>query len=99
REILDGERKSEIVEKEEKETLLKIAEYAEKQKKQAILRAIILFSLEMICCGYTIAMVIMVLKEDSQIGVGYVIIPALITVAFSVILVVNAKDYVINRQG
>lgn len=54
KEIIDGERKSEIMEKEEKETLLKVAEYADKQKRQAILRAVILFSLEMICCGYTI---------------------------------------------
>lgn len=91
REILDGEKKSEIVEKEEKETLLKVAEYAEKPKRQAILRAVILFSLEMICCGYTIAIAIMVLKGDGQISAGYVVIPALITFAFSVILAVNAK--------
>ncbi len=99
REILEGERKSEIMEKEEKETLLKVAEYAEKQKRQAIFRAIILFSLEMICCGYTIAMVIMVLKGDGQISAGYAVIPALITVVFSVILVINAKDYVRNKQN
>lgn len=98
REILEGERKSEIMEKEEKETLLKVAEYAEKQKRQAILRAVILFSLEMICFGYTIAMVIMVLKGEGQISAGYAVVPALITVAFSVILVINAKDYV-NKQA
>ena len=39
REIIDGERKSEGMEKEEKETLLKIADYVDKQKKQAIIRA------------------------------------------------------------
>ncbi len=98
REILEGERKSEIMEKEEKETLLKVAEYAEKQKRQAILRAVILFSLEMICFGYTIAMVIMVLKGAGGISAGYAVVPELITVAFSVILVINAKDYV-NKQA
>ena len=87
------------MEKEEKETLLKVAEYADKQKRQAILRAVILFSLEMICCGYTIAMGIMVLKGNEGISVGYVVIPALITVVFSVFSVINAKDYVKNKQG
>ncbi|MCR5335216.1 MAG: helix-turn-helix domain-containing protein [Synergistes sp.] len=99
RETLDGERKSEMMEKEEKETLLKVAEYADKQKRQAILRAVILFSLEMICCGYTIAMVIMVLKGDGAISAVYAVIPALLTFVFSVILVINAKDYVRNKQG
>ena len=98
KEIIDGERKSEIVEKEEKETLLKVAEYADKQKRQAILKAVIIFSLEMICCGYTIAMAIMVLMGDGQISAGYAVIPALITFAFSVILAINAKDYVTNKQ-
>ncbi len=98
KEIIDGERKSEIVEKEEKETLLKVAEYADKEKRQAILKAVIIFSLEMICCGYTIAMGIMVLMGDGQISAGYAVIPALITFVFSVILAINAKDYVTNKQ-
>ena len=98
KEIIDGERKSEIVEKEEKETLLKVAEYADKQKRQAILKAVIIFSLEMICCGYTIAMAFMVLMGDGQISAGYAVIPALITFVFSVILAINAKDYVTNKQ-
>ncbi|MBR3357256.1 MAG: helix-turn-helix transcriptional regulator [Solobacterium sp.] len=98
REILDGERKSESMEKEEKETLLRIAEYADQQKRKAILRAVILFSLEMICCGYTIAMVIMVLKGGGQISAGYAVVPALITIAFSVLLAFNAKDYVTYKQ-
>ena len=98
REIIDGERKSEIVEKEEKETLLKVAEYADKQKRQAILKAVIIFSLEMICCGYTIAMAFMVLMGDGQISAGYAVIPALITFVFSVILAINAKDYVTNKK-
>ena len=38
KEIIDGERKSEIVEKEEKETLRKVADYAEVEKKLAVKR-------------------------------------------------------------
>lgn len=50
------------MEKEEKETLLKIADYVDKQKRQTVLRAIVLFSLEMLCCGYTIAVGILLLN-------------------------------------
>ena len=99
REIIDGERKSENMDKEEKETLLKIAEYTNKEKKQAIIRAIIFLSLEMACAGYTIAMGIMVLKGDGQISAGYAVIPAFITAVFSVMLCINAKGYVKTLTG
>lgn len=94
REMIDGERKNENMEKEEKETLLRIAEYTNKEKKQAILRAIILFSLEMVCAGYTIAMAIMILTSEQQISAGYAVIPAFITFTFSVMLCINAKEYI-----
>ena len=38
KEIIDGERKSEIMEKEEKETLQKVADYAEAEKKLVVKR-------------------------------------------------------------
>ena len=38
KEMIDGERKSERVEKEEKETLHKVADYAEAEKKSAVRR-------------------------------------------------------------
>ena len=38
KEIIDGERKSEIMEKEEKETLRKVADYAEVEKKLVVKR-------------------------------------------------------------
>ena len=98
KDIINGGRESEIMEKEKKETLLKVAEYADKQKKQAILRAVILFSLEMVCCGYTIAMGIMVLQSDGKLSAGYAVIPMLITFVFSGLVVINAKDYVKTRQ-
>ena len=91
--MIDGERKSENMDKEEKDTLLKIAEYTNKEKKQAIIRAVILLSLEMVCAGYTIAMGIMVLKGDGQISAGYAVIPAFITAVFSAMLCINAKGY------
>ena len=98
REIIDGERKSEIMEKEEKETLLKIADYVDKQKKQAIIRAAVLFSLEMLCCGFTIAL--LVLNSKGQISAGYAVVPMFLTFVCSIALVINAKDYVgkIQRQ-
>ena len=74
REIIDGERKSEGMEKRKK-TLLKIADYVDKQKKQAIIRAAVLFSLEMLCCGFTIASAILVLNSKGQISAGYAVVP------------------------
>ena len=98
--IIDGERKSEGMEKEEKETLLKIADYVDKQKKQAIIRAAVLFSLEMLCCGFTIASAILVLNSKGQISAGYAVVPMFLTFVCSIALVINAKDYVgkIQRQ-
>jgi hypothetical protein len=43
-------------------------------------------------------MVIMVLKGEGQISAGYAVIPALITVVFSAMVVINAKDYVRTVQ-
>ncbi len=94
REIIDGERKSEIMEKEEKETLLKIADYVDKQKKQAIIRAVLLFSLEMVCCGYSIASGILVLNSNGQISAGYAVVPMFLAFFCSIALLINAKDYV-----
>ena len=47
REIIDGERKCSQVEKEEKETLLKVADYAGQEKKQALRRRT---GLIIVCC-------------------------------------------------
>ncbi|MGN0395854.1 MAG: helix-turn-helix domain-containing protein [Coprococcus sp.] len=94
REIIDGERGSARTEKETKETLLKIADYADKQKKQAIFRAIILFSLEILCCGFAIASGILVLNSNGQISVGYAVVPIFLTFVCAVALVINAKDFV-----
>ena len=94
REIIDGERKSENMEKETKETLLKIADYVDKQKKQAILRAIVLFALEMLSCGFTIGFVILALNSNEKISIWYSIIPFIFTISYSVLLVMNAKNYI-----
>lgn len=96
KEIIDGERKSEIMEKEAKETLLKISEYADKQKRQAVIRAIVFFGLEMVCCGITIT--ISVLSSNGQVSAGYAVISMIFTFVFSIALIINAKDYVASLQ-
>ena len=98
REIIDGERKSEKMDKDEKETLLKVADYANKQKKQAIFRAIILFTLEMICCGFTIYFLNFSINSNGNVNVWFTLIPIIITLSYSILVVMNAKDYVNKIQ-
>ena len=98
RELLNGERKSENMNEDMKETLTMVADYAEKQKKQAIIRAVVLFSLEMICCGYTLGAVTLVLKSNGEISALFAVIPMFISFVFSFMVVLNAKNYVRNLQ-
>ena len=64
REIIDGERKSETMEKEAKETLLKVADYADLEKKLVVQRRCIVTFV-----GTTIFMLCMML--------GYILLPRL----------------------
>ena len=98
RELLNGERKSENMNEDMKETLTMVADYAEKQKKQAIIRAVVLFSLEMICCGYTLGAATLVLKSNGEISALFAVIPMFISFVFSFMVVLNAKNYVRNLQ-
>ena len=98
REIIDGERKSENMNEEVKETILAVADYADKQKKQAVLRAIIMFALEMLCCGFTIASIILIESSDVKISLWFAAIPLAMTIAYSVLLVINAKSYIRKVQ-
>ena len=98
RELLNGERKSENMNEDMKETLTMVADYAEKQKKQAIIRAVVLFSLEMICCGYTLGAATLVLKSNGEISALFAVIPMFISFVFSFMVVLNAKNYVQNLQ-
>ena len=98
RELINGERKSEDMNKDMKETLTMVADYTDKQKKQAIIRAIILFGLEMLCAGYTIGVAAIVIKSGGKISAGYAVIPMLITFVFSVFIVMNAKEHVRRIQ-
>ncbi len=93
KELIDGERKSENMDNELKDTLLKVADYADKQKKQAIVRAVIFFALEMVCCGITIGAAILVLRSNGTISAGFAVIPMFISFLMSVALIINAKDY------
>ena len=97
-EIIDGKRKSENMNDEVKETILAVADYADKQKKQAVLRAIIMFALEMLCCGFTIASIILIESSDVKISLWYAAIPLAMTIAYSVLLVINAKSYIRKVQ-
>lgn len=98
KEIIDGERKSENMNEEVKETILAVADYADKQKKQAVLRAIIMFALEMLCCGFTIASIILIESSDVKISLWFAAIPLAMTIAYSVLLVINAKSYIRKVQ-
>ena len=99
RELLNGERKSEDMNKDMKETLTMVAEYTDKQKKQAVIRAVILFSLEMVCCGYSLGAATLVLKSKGEISAGFAVIPMLVTFVFSAMLVMNAKEHVRRIQS
>ena len=98
REIINGERKSENMNEEVKETILAVANYADKQKKQAVLRAIIMFALEMLCCGFTIVSIILIKSSDVKISLWFAAIPLAMTIAYSILLVLNAKSYVRKVQ-
>ena len=94
RELLNGERKNENMNEDMKEALTMVADYAEKQKKQAIIRAAILFGLEMICCGYTLGAATLVLKSNGEISAGFAVVPMFISFFFSILLMINAKEYI-----
>ena len=64
KEIIDGERKSEIMKKEEKETLRKVADYAETEKKLVVKRKCIVTFVGTLVCALGIM-------------VGYIVFPKL----------------------
>ena len=64
KEIIDGERKSEIMKKEEKETLRKVADYAETEKKLVVKRRCIVTFIGTLVCALSIM-------------VGYIVFPKL----------------------
>ncbi|SFC36543.1 Transcriptional regulator, contains XRE-family HTH domain [Ruminococcus albus] len=97
REVLDGERKSENMNEDMKETMTMVADYTDKQKKQAILRGMILFGLEMLCCGYTVAILIM-MGCGLKLPVWLITVPLLLTAVFAFMVVLNAKEHVRRIQ-
>ena len=64
KEIIDGERKSEIMKKEEKETLRKVADYAEAEKKLVVKRRCIVTFVGTLVCALSVM-------------VGYILFPKL----------------------
>lgn len=97
RELLNGERKSEDMNKDMKDTLTMVADYTDKQKKQAILRGMILFGLEMMCCGYTVA-ILLLMACGTKLPIWLIAFPLFLTAVFSFMLVLNAKDHVRRIQ-
>lgn len=53
-----------------------------------------MFALEMLCCGFTIASIILIESSDVKISLWFAAIPLAMTIAYSVILVINAKRYI-----
>ena len=64
KEIIDGERKSEIMKKEEKDTIRKVADYAEAEKKLVVKRRCIVTFVGTLVCALSIM-------------VGYIVFPQL----------------------
>ena len=97
RELLNGERKSEDMNKDMKETLTMVADYTDKQKKQAILRGMILFGSEMLCCGYTVA-ILLLMSGGKKLPMWMIAVPLLLMAVFSFMVVMNAKEHVRRLQ-
>lgn len=49
---------------------------------------------EMLCCGFTMASIILIESSDVKISLWFAAIPLAMTVAYSVLLVINAKRYI-----
>ena len=103
KEIIDGERKSEIMEKEEKETLQRVADYAEADKKLAVKRkCIVTFigTLVFVMCIMIGYIVLPTLPEDSflrsnglWLGIGVIGLVGL----WGIVIHENRKNAVLNK--
>lgn len=68
REILDGERKSEKMDKELKETVLKVAEYSNEEKKKSTRLVLVYFVVGIVAMILNIAMEFLELGETFWVG-------------------------------
>ena len=68
RELIDGERKSEKMNEELKETVLKVAEYSNEEKKRSTRIVLIFFVLGIIALILNIAIKFMELQENFFVG-------------------------------
>ena len=57
-----------------------------------------MFALEMLCCGFTMASIILIESSDVKISLWFAAIPLAMTIAYSVLLVINAKSYIHKVQ-
>ena len=69
-----------------------------KAEKKVIIRLIILFGLEMVLAGYTIASAVFVILSDGHLNAGYAVIPSLFTCIVSSIISVYINKHVRKRS-
>ena len=70
REILDGERKSEKMDEELKETVLKVAEYSNEEKKRITRFVLVCFVMGIVALVINTIMALMDLEDPFWVGVG-----------------------------
>ena len=70
REILDGERKSEKMDEELKETVLKVAEYSNEEKKKGTTLVLVYFVLGIVALIINTIMALMDLEDTFWVGFG-----------------------------
>ena len=65
-----------------------------KLDKKVIIITIILLSIDMFLCGYTIASAVLVLYSGGQISAGFAVIPSLFTFVCSTLMCTYVTTYV-----
>ena len=87
REILDGERKSEKMNEELKETVLKVAEYSNEEKRKGTTLVLVYFVLGIVALIINSAMALMDLEETFWVGFaeGGTIGMALVSMIFGIL--------------
>ena len=58
-----------------------------------------MFVLEIMCGVLTLGLTVIVLQSECQISAVFAVIPMIITFAFSVMLIMNAKAYIRDVQS
>ncbi len=96
REILDGERKSEKMNEELKETVLKVAEYSNEEKKRTTRFVLVYFVLGIIALVINTVMNFMNLEKGFWVGFadGFTIVTAMVAMIFGILYVTGTFNKV-----